>query len=221
MLALRKGMMTITLLLLLSSALLIAMLLNNDILSFYSSQASQRLQYVKTSLEAQQKSLKEQNQACQNLPLSSDDHLLKVPFQSEKLDFAHYIWCKHIRLFKQMPTQASNVGNLTKFIDEKMFPLFSVQGDFNHSEQNYDFYWFAQPNQIWQLPKEINGIVIATGNLSIRGQGSINGAIITGGRLELEKGVTINYQEKPVKYWYHKFSRWQKEENSWYDFNAL
>lgn len=221
MLMLKKGMITVTLLLLLSSALLISMLLNSDILYFYSSQAAQRLEYVKKSLDAQHKSLERQGQACLNIPLESNDILLKVPFNSEHLDFAHYIWCKHIHLFKQIPIEASYMGKFTQLIDVEMRGLFQISNNFNYSDQGYDFYWFDQPNQIWELSKDINGIIISTGNLSIRGNGNINGTIITGGRLELDSNIMLRYQEKAVMYWYHKFSRWQKEENSWHDFKAL
>ncbi|OOS07588.1 hypothetical protein B0188_00485 [[Haemophilus] felis] len=218
---LHKGIMTVTVLLLLSSVLLLTMLLNADILYFYSSLSSQRLQYVKMSLDAQQKSLKEHANACQRLSLSSGEHLVKFPIRSNYSEFSHYIWCRHIHLFKKMPNKPSYTGEFNQIIDSKMSNFFRAKINLNNQDTPYYFYWFEQSEQVWELSKDINGVIIATGNLSIRGKGNINGTIITAGRLELDNNIKLNYQEDAVKYWYDNLSYWQEEENSWYDFNGV
>lgn len=218
---LHKGIMTVTVLLLLSSVLLLTMLLNTDILYFYSSLSSQKLQYVKMSLDAQQKSLKEQVNACQRLPLSSSDHLVKLPIHSTYPEFSHYIWCRHIHLFKNMPNKPNHSREFDQIIDSKMSNFFRAKINLNNQDMPYHFYWFEKSEQVWELSKDINGVIIAAGNLSIRGKGNINGTVITAGRLELDSNIKLNYQEEAVKYWYDNLSYWQKEENSWYDFNGV
>ena len=65
----------------------------------------------------------------------------------------------------------------------------------------------------------VQGILVAEGDLTLRGKGRVSGAVITGGNLLLE-GVSVAYGKKIIEPLVQQYSKWQLAEKSWSDFKA-
>lgn len=221
MLKMRSGIITLSLLLLLSSGLFSLMLLNDDMLRIYSAQTSQRLIYVKQSLALQQLSQQQKQQACQDLDTNLNQQVFRFTFSLPNTDFAHYIWCQKMSLFKNRPSKAQYARQFEEFIEQANIEQFNAKFNRTSTQNNSHFYWFEETEQEWELNQNVRALVIAEGDLTIKGKGRVNGTVITGGDLRLEKGVQVRYNKDVVSYWLSQLSLWQMAEKSWYDFNPL
>lgn len=64
----------------------------------------------------------------------------------------------------------------------------------------------------------VNAVIVAEGDLHIRGKGKISGSVITKGKLTLDEDIKVTYSKSTVAHIVQQYSRWRLAENSWYDF---
>ena len=57
-------------------------------------------------------------------------------------------------------------------------------------------------------------------DLTLTGKGRISGAVITGGSLKLEEGVTVAYGKAVVTKLVQEYSQWRLVDKSWSDLSA-
>jgi len=79
-------------------------------------------------------------------------------------------------------------------------------------------YWFGVGETEWEIDKNVNAVIVAEGDLHIRGQGKISGSIITKGRLTLDENIKVTYSKSVATQIVQQYSRWRLAEKSWYDF---
>ena len=79
-------------------------------------------------------------------------------------------------------------------------------------------YWITQ-SQL-EIKGNVSGILLAEGNLTLTGKGRISGAVITGGSLKFEEGVTVAYGKAVVTKLVQEYSQWRLVDKSWSDLSA-
>ncbi|MDO5055654.1 MAG: DUF2572 family protein [Pasteurella oralis] len=214
--------MTLTVLLLLSGILIVFLLSNEDVLHLYSEQVYQYKHYLTQSLRLQVQSYRQKHELCENLPLTLDNNAHKLDFTDTypQDEYAQYVWCSRISLFKAVPHSALNEQQFDRFIQRENIPIF--RADFSVNElRTPQFYWFTAQQNEWVLAGNKNAVVIAEGDLHIKGKGKITGTVITAGKLILDQSVQVSYRKATVEYWQTQLSRWRLVENSWHDFKSL
>lgn len=135
---------------------------------------------------------------------------------------AYSVWCKRAELFKKSPTKGMNENMLRDFISSEK------QADFQPHFMKVDttltvqktpqVYWITQ-SQL-EIKGNVSGILLAEGNLTLTGKGRISGAVITGGSLKLEEGVTVAYGKAVVTKLVQEYSQWRLVDKSWSDLSA-
>ena len=221
----KKGIVTLTALILLSGLLALILLFDEQIFAFFRSQMSQRKYYVEQSLALQKISQQQQQtHICQNLPLNGAEKVKQVFFESNGAEdkVAYSVWCKRAELFKKSPTKGINENMLRDFISSEK------QADFQPHFMKVDttltvqktpqVYWITQ-SQL-EIKGNVSGILLAEGDLTLTGKGRISGAVITGGSLKLEDGVTVAYGKAVVTKLVQEYSQWRLVDKSWSDLSA-
>lgn len=222
-----KGVMTLTLLLLFSAALVLLMLFDDEQLRLYQGINAQRQLFVQQSLALQNISQQQKESLCTQLYLDNDLNTQQIVFergtQADRL--SQYMWCERQKLFKQAPKKGISAGEYAQLIQTKFLPHFKhmltlppVVLPKNLSDT---LYWFDTTQTEWKLNGNVQGIVVAEGDLHISGKGKISGALITGGKLTLVESVSVSYRKATVTELVRRYSRWRLEEKSWYDFKPL
>ncbi|MBN6078962.1 DUF2572 family protein [Aggregatibacter actinomycetemcomitans] len=223
---LHRGMVTMSLLLLLSAFLLLTMLFNDDLLRLYSAIAGQRNLYVIQQVKLQALSQRTQRERCEQVPLDETGDVFLVPFALEEISFSegikHYVWCRRDKLFQKSPVRNLYEGLFAQFIAESGLMTFRehLSGPPKNPVRNQppSLYWFNADETEWTLGNNVNAVIVAEGDLQIRGQGKISGSVITKGRLTLDEGIKVTYSKSTVAHVVQQYSRWRLAENSWYDF---
>ncbi|OOF65785.1 DUF2572 family protein [Rodentibacter sp. Ppn85] len=221
----RKGVVTLTILIFLSGFLAVILLFDDSTLSFFRAQQMQRKNYVEQTLTLQKITLLERQNACSNLPLDNSDSVRQVFINIEKAEdsIQYSLWCRRVTIFKKSPTKGGNQGLLANFIRlenlDEFRPLFSMPSTPLVSNKIPQLYWFNEKQTEWEVNGTVQGILVAEGDLILRGKGRVSGAVITGGRLTLE-GVSIAYGKKIIEPLVQQYSKWQLAEKSWSDFKA-
>ena len=221
----KKGIVTLTALILLSGLLALILLFDEQIFAFFRSQLSQRKYYVEQSLALQKISQQQQQtHICQNLPLNGAEKVKQVFFESNGAEdkVAYSVWCKRAELFKKSPTKGINENMLQDFISSEKqadFQPHFVKVDTTLTAQKTpQVYWITQ-NQL-EIKGNVSGILLAEGDLTLTGKGRISGAVITGGSLKLEEGVTVAYGKAVVAKLVQEYSQWRLVDKSWSDLSA-
>jgi len=221
----KKGIVTLTALILLSGLLALILLFDEQIFAFFRSQMSQRKYYVEQSLALQKISQQQQQtHICQNLPLNGAEKVKQVFFESNGAEdkVAYSVWCKRAELFKKSPTKGINENMLRDFISSEKqadFQPHFVKVDTTLTAQKTpQVYWITQ-NQL-EIKGNVSGILLAEGDLTLTGKGRISGAVITGGSLKLEEGVTVAYGKAVVAKLVQEYSQWRLVDKSWSDLSA-
>ncbi|WP_386698408.1 DUF2572 family protein [Lonepinella sp. MS14436] len=218
-----RGFVTISLLILLSSLLLIVLLFDDDSFRLHSTIAIQRQRYIQQHISLQKQFQQQQSDLCKNLDLSLTGNFATASITSPNSDeHQQFIWCQRQVLFKKSPSKNLNEGQFDDFVDKQAFALFQAKAIqnvnyFPTDKGNYLF-WFDQANTEWQINGNLNGIVIATGDLHISGKGKITGSVITQGTFSKEDNVTLTYKKTVVTEIVQSYSQWQNVEKTWYDF---
>lgn len=223
---LHRGMMTLSLLLLLSSFLLLTLLFNDDLFRLYSSIAAQRHVYVTQQIKLQTLSQATKKEKCQQVPLNENGDTFLLTFRLENNPFAdglsHYAWCQRDKLFQKQPVRNQHEKLFDQFISEEGLALFRSQLPspplMLGSSSPAALYWFTAEETEWEIHKNVNAVIVAEGDLHIRGQGKISGSIITKGRLTLDENIKVTYSKSTVTQIVQQYSRWRLAEKSWYDF---
>lgn len=217
----QRGVVTLTTLLVLSSVLTVFLLFNETLLQLYSLQTHQYSSYVKQSWSLQQLSQLQKNRVCDTLPLLSDKKSHRFRFSlSELHENSQYVWCYRSFLFKYPPRSAVNEQKFDHFIHRHNIDTFRQQ--FHRVDSTApDLYWLTAQNNTWDIEGNKHAVIIAEGDLHIRGKGKIMGTVITAGTLTVDSSVKITYHKSTVEYWLQHLSRWQVMEKSWHDFNPL
>ena len=219
----KKGIVTLTALILLSGFLALILLFDEQIFAFFRSQMSQRKYYVEQGL-ALQKISQQQTHICQNLPLNGAEKVKQVFFESSGAEdkVSYSVWCKRAELFKKSPTKGINENMLRDFISSEKqadFQPHFVKVDTTLTAQKTpQVYWITQ-SQL-EIKGNVSGILLAEGDLSLTGKGRISGAVITGGSLKLEEGVTVAYGKAVVTKLVQEYSQWRLVDKSWSDLSA-
>lgn len=223
----QKGIVTLTLLILLNSILLILLLFDSDIISLHSAIVSQRKIYLEQSLVLQKQSISEKERICNEQLLNNDLKSLKVKFESSrKTDrTSQFIWCERKNLFKQQPRKSFYVMGLNEYLNMDLLELFQSKlispPNILPKDSANSIYWFAEDTAEWELDGNINAIILAKGNLKLKGKGKISGSVITGGNLSIEPEVKLIYKPSTVVEIIRAYSYWQFVEKSWHDFSPL
>ncbi|PVX32384.1 uncharacterized protein DUF2572 [Pasteurella langaaensis DSM 22999] len=220
-----RGVMTLTLLMLLSSTLLIFMLFDDDMLRLHSALTAHRQHYVEQSSALQEISQQAKRNACAAVPLEISENVYRVEFQLENFpdDNQHYLWCERKALFKKAPKKGNLAQEFHNYINNSHISLFRSQlnaPNFAKSaDKNAEFYWFDSSQTEWNINGNITAVIVAEGNLQIKGKGKIMGTVITAGQLLPEQDIAIVYNKNVVNQVVQQYSQWQRAEKSWYDFN--
>ena len=219
----KKGIVTLTALILLSGLLALILLFDEQIFAFFRSQMSQRKYYVEQSLPLQKISQQQQTRICQNLPLNGAEKVKQVFFESGAEDkVAYSVWCKRAELFKKSPTKGINENMLRDFISSEkqadFQPHFVKVDTILTVQKTPQVYWVTQ-SQL-EIKGNVSGILLAEGNLTLTGKGRISGAVITGGSLKFEEGVTVAYGKTVVTKLVQEYSQWRLVDKSWSDLSA-
>ena len=221
----KKGMVTLTALILLSGLLALILLFDEQIFAFFRAQMSQRKYYVEQSLALQKISQQQQQtHICQNLPLNGAEKVKQVFFESNGAEdkVAYSVWCKRAELFKKSPTKGINENMLRDFISSEkqadFQPHFVKVDTTLTAQKTLQVYWITQ-NQL-EVKGNVSGILLAEGDLTLTGKGRISGAVITGGSLKLEEGVTVAYGKAVVTKLVQEYSQWRLVDKSWSDLSA-
>jgi len=212
----QRGIMTITLLILLSGFLLLTMLFNDDLLRLYSSIAAQRHLYVEQQLPLQQLSFNEKKSRCEQLSTQENGDTFLVTFRLENNRLAHglshYMWCRRDKLFQKQPVRNLYEKLFEQFISEEGLALFRQQLQspplILSKSSAAALYWFTANETEWEIHKNVNAVIVAEGDLHIRGQGKISGSIITKGRLTLDENIKVTYSKSTVTQIVQQYSRW-------------
>ncbi|UDW84042.1 DUF2572 family protein [Pasteurella canis] len=218
----QSGIVTLSILLLLSGILIMFLFVNEDLSRLYLIQTQQYKYYIKQSLNLQIDSSREKYNLCKNLPLNLNKNAHKLEFVSPSLEdeYAQYVWCSRLSLFKAVPHSALNEQKFDYFIQRENIPIFSAHFSSNHLNIS-QFYWFTAKQNEWELSGNKNAVVIAEGDLHIKGKGKITGTVITAGKLTLDPTIQVSYRKTTVEYWQTQLSHWRLVEKSWHDFKAL
>ncbi|OOF44533.1 DUF2572 family protein [Rodentibacter trehalosifermentans] len=220
----RKGVATLGILIFLSGLLAVMLLFDDSTLRFFRAQQMQRKNYVERTLALQKMTFSEKQQACLALPLDNPDRVRQVFINIAGAEDAirYSLWCQRVAIFKKSPTKGDNQGQLTNFIQMKNLnefrPHFTTLSNPLIANKIPQLYWFQGDKTEWEVDGTVPGILVAEGDLILRGKGRISGAVITGGSLSLE-GVTVAYGKKMVEPLVQQYSKWQLAEKSWSDFS--
>lgn len=221
----RKGVVTLTILIFLSGLLAVTLLFDDSTLSFFRAQQMQRKNYVERTLALQKITWLEKRNACTALPLDNSERVRQVSINIEERGEAiqYSLWCQRVAIFKKSPTKGDNQGSLANFIHLKNLDEFrshfSIPPNPLIPNKIPQVYWFQGKQTEWEVNGTVQGILVAEGDLILRGKGRVTGAVITGGTLTLE-GVTVAYGKKIVEPLVQQYSKWQLAEKSWSDFKA-
>ncbi|OOF59186.1 DUF2572 family protein [Rodentibacter genomosp. 2] len=221
----RKGVVTLSILIFLSGLLGVILLFDDSTLSFFRAQQMQRKNYVERTLALQKMMSLEKQKICLSLPLDNSDPVRQVSINMEGSEDAiqYSIWCQRIAIFKKSPTKGDNQGLLANFIQlenlDEFRPRFSTPPYPLATNNASQLYWFQGKQTEWEVNGTVQGILVAEGDLTLRGKGRVRGAVITGGNLILE-GVTVAYAKKIIEPLVLQYSKWQLAEKSWSDFKA-
>ncbi|WP_288062985.1 DUF2572 family protein [Rodentibacter caecimuris] len=221
----RKGVVTLAILIFLAGLLAVILLFDDSTLSFFRAQQMQRKNYVEQTLTLQKMTLLDQQNACSTLPLDNSDLVQQVFINIEgAADSIQYsLWCRRAAIFKKSPTKGDNQGLLASLIHlenlDEFRPLFSMPANPLVSNKMPQLYWFNGKQTEWEVSGTVQGILVAEGDLILRGKGRVSGAVITGGRLTLE-GVSLAYGKKIIEPLVQQYTKWQLAEKSWSDFKV-
>ena len=222
-----NGFASLSILILLSSILLLLLLVNDDLLHTHLATHIQRQQYAQQDLALQFKTYQQFEKLCENVPLFTHSKVEKIVIshhspqdKSNKFDeISHYLACKRIQLFKMQPKQNLKEKEFNDYIEQENLVDFKVEsGPPNLWEtKEPKLYWYSMNNAQVQLNGNFDGILIAEGNLTISGTGTIKGAIITGREFNKADQVRLAYNAKIVEKLYQQYSYWQAIKGTWYD----
>ncbi|OOF57833.1 hypothetical protein BKK56_00380 [Rodentibacter genomosp. 2] len=221
----KKGVVTLAILIFLAGLLAVILLFDDSALSFFRAQQMQRKNYVEQTLTLQKMTLLERQNACSTLPLDNSDPVRQVfiNIEGEKDSIQYSLWCQRSAIFKKSPTKGDNQGLLASLIHlenlDEFRSLFSMPANPLVSNKIPQLYWFNEKQTEWEVNGTVQGILVAEGDLILRGKGRVSGAVITGGRLTLE-GVSLAYGKKIIEPLVQQYSKWQLAEKSWSDFKA-
>ncbi|WP_226692981.1 MULTISPECIES: DUF2572 family protein [Rodentibacter] len=219
----KKGIVTTAILIFISGLLMVILLFDDSTLRFFLAQQMQRKHYVERTLTLQKMTSAEKQNACKNLPLDNSEKVRQISITLDGANDAiqYSLWCQRVAIFKKTPTKGVNQGLFDHFIRmenlSEFRPHFLRPANPLLSNQIPQIYWFDQNQATWEISGKVQGILIAEGDLTLRGNGRISGAIITGGTLTLE-GVTVAYGKKVIEPLVWQYSKWQLAEKSWSDF---
>lgn len=220
-----KGIVTLTMLIMLSSMLVILLLLDDDILNSYGFINSSHHKYVNSHQVLQQKINTMAQVKCQSLPLTGSKNIHQLFFQkdlSNKEVIVESIWCKRYSLFKQKPNQAYYQNELSQYINLSLMDYFRdklssfTYRPYDHSQKL--IYFFPESIHRWTINGDYHAIILAEGDLSIEGQGTIYGSVFST-NLQLSPTVHLEYQANVVNSLVEKYRFWKRVKGSWYDSN--
>ncbi|TCP89766.1 uncharacterized protein DUF2572 [Cricetibacter osteomyelitidis] len=221
----KSGIMTLTLLIMLSSLLCLLLLFDDDNLRLHNTIVSQRQRYVADSQSLQQQSRDNPQYTCQQIPLQQTGNVYLVTLNSgrDESGLQQFFYCERRALFKRSPTKKTYEKQFDVYIDREKIaqftPHFVTPQDGKQSIAT-QLYWFKEAEAKWEINSNVNGVIVAEGNLTVTGKGKISGTVILGGTLTLEN-VTLSYSKAKVTTIIQQFSEWQLAEKSWYDFKPL
>ncbi|MBF0751217.1 MULTISPECIES: DUF2572 family protein [Pasteurellaceae] len=221
----RKGIVTLTILIFLSGLLTIMLFFDDSTLSFFRAQQMQRKNYVERTVALQKMASKEKQKVCSLLPLDNSDRVRQVSINRQGAEDAiqYSLWCQRVGIFKKPPTKGVNQGLLTNFIHlenlDEFRPHFLTPPNPFIENKMPRLYWFQRKQAEWDVNGTVLGILVAEGDLTLRGKGRVSGAVITGGHLVLE-GVSVAYSKKIIEPLVYQYSKWQLAEKSWSDFKT-
>lgn len=219
----RKGIVTATILIFISGLLVVILLFDESTLHFFLARQMQRKHYVERTLTLQKMTSIEKQNVCKNLPLDNSEKARQISITLDGANDAiqYSLWCRRVAIFKKTPTKGVNQGLFDHFIRmenlSEFRPHFLQPANPLVTNKMPQIYWFDQHQTTWEINGKVQGIVIAEGDLTLRGNGRISGTVITAGTLTLE-GVTVAYGKKVIEPLVRQYSKWQLAEKSWSDF---
>lgn len=221
----QKGIITLTLLIFLAGLLTAILLFDDEALRFFRAQQMQRKNYVERTLQLQKMTAAQKQTVCADLPIDNSEQVKQISVMLDgATDAIQYsLWCERMTLFKKSPTKGDNQGLLEEFIrTEKLAdfrPRFSPPPSLLTANKVPQLYWLGENQTELEVNGTVSAVLIAEGDLTLRGKGRVSGAVITGGKLTLD-GVTVAYGKAAVTALVQQYRKWQLAEKSWSDFNA-
>lgn len=73
----------------------------------------------------------------------------------------------------------------------------------------------------WDITGNIKAVIVSEGDLIIRGQGEIRGAVITKGKLIISDEIKLIYNKNVINEVVEHYRFWRLAKRSWNDFETL
>lgn len=218
----KKGIATLSLLVFISSLLMITMLFHQEILHFYLAMNVQKQHYFKNDLTLIEMSRTQASQTCEQLPVDYPSGIYHLVFKNtEKSDrTSHFSWCERISLFRNVPNKSRNEGNFSVYFSPSFISLFADKLK-QFDKNQHSLYWFSTPMKEWDIAGNIQAVIVSEGDLIIRGQGEIRGAVITKGKLIISDEIKLIYNKNVINEVVEHYRFWRLAKRSWNDFEAL
>ncbi|MGV6988860.1 DUF2572 family protein [Testudinibacter sp. P80/BLE/0925] len=223
MLAWKKGMASLWALLLLSSVLWLFLLVDHDVLGLQRANLGERMRYLQQREPLLARSLSpDADSACRQAAINrAESDTFRLTFAgADKQTQRHFVLCRQLSLFKQLPQQAlaSKIGDfLNAEVEQFTFLTLPLSAE---DYQRGGILWLVE-NAEWQLQQDFYGVVITEGDLSLNGDGTLFGAVIHNGKVRLERQDQIVFTPQVIEKTAAEYQQWQYRQGSWHDFNPL
>ncbi|TDQ59886.1 uncharacterized protein DUF2572 [Mesocricetibacter intestinalis] len=219
---LRRGVVNISILVFLIAFLLLMQRFTDEGISLHQGIIAQRQNYMQQQHWLLEQSMGGRHSVCKNIPTTYAANTYVVVFRSShpEAKLKQFLICRRHRLFQRLPTKGINEGGFPLFVHLESLPFFRSQLEDAASLYENKLYWFSGSDNQWELNGNIYALVVAEGNLTLRGKGKISGAVITGGKLQRSEGIQITYHAGTIAGAEQGYRLWRLAEKSWHDFEA-
>lgn len=219
----KKGMASLWALLLLSSVLWLFLLLDAELLALQRANLGERVRYLQQREPLLARSvLPNADQLCrQTAETQAESDSFRLTFADlADNEQQHHLLCRNMSLFKYLPQQAlaSKIGDFLN-TETKQWAFLTLPlsaEDYRHG----GVLWLAE-NSEWQLQQDFYGVVIAEGDLSLSGDGTLFGAVIHNGKVRLARQDQIVFRPHLLEKIAAEHQQWLYQQGSWHDFNPL
>ncbi|EIJ70541.1 DUF2572 family protein [Pasteurella bettyae] len=223
--AYRSGFATLSIVIIIAALSIFTLLFVDEVLHYHRAVMAQRMSYVSEVNQLQELVQKQQNDVCKQIykELNDEQSVFLYPIKLPKsaVEISNFFLCKRYSLFKTRPTNSKskqfskliNVENIERFRDK-----FNQQYFHPITKEKIYLYWFDEKEAKLIINDQQNIMVVAKGNISLEGTGSLKGFIIAEGNVNLNSIKIV--RSKTVSEFIHQaLTEWDLAPYSWSDFN--
>lgn len=219
---LKNGIAALWSLLWLSSILSLFLLFDGELLALHRANIGERLRYLQQREALLQQSLiADVDRHCQQAAIAQSAVVtFRLSFTDGKTSSQQQHWlCRKTALFTQLPQQALQ-SKVADFVTDpaqwQLLQLPLVAADYQQSA----VLWLPN-NAEWTMENDFYGVVLAQGELRLRGEGKIIGALIHDRGVDVGEHNTVVFAPQVRDRAAERYQHWQYQAGSWHDFNPL